>query len=64
MELIDGALWRKSTFSGNGGECVEVGVDAEARVLVRDTKDRRGPVLAFAAAQWERFVALAKADGR
>lgn len=63
MELIDGALWRKSTFSGNGGNCVEVGTDAGARVLVRDTKDRQGAVLEFAAEPWERFVALAKAGG-
>jgi hypothetical protein len=63
MELTDGALWRKSTFSGNGGECVEVAADAEARVLVRDTKDRQGPVLEFGAEPWKRFVAQAKAGG-
>ena len=30
--------WRKSSFSGNGGECVEVGQVRDA-VAVRDTKD-------------------------
>jgi Domain of unknown function (DUF397) len=30
--------WRKSSFSGNGGECVEVGQDLDA-VAIRDTKE-------------------------
>jgi hypothetical protein len=47
--------WRKSSYSGNGGgECVEVG-NAD-RILVRDTRDQAGPVLAFSAAAWERFA--------
>jgi hypothetical protein len=38
--------WRKSSYSGdNGGACVEV-ASADA-VLVRDTTDRSGPVVAF-----------------
>jgi hypothetical protein len=56
------AAWRTSTYSGNGNECVEVASDAEARVLVRDTKNRRGPVLEFTAEPWKRFVAQVKAD--
>jgi hypothetical protein len=57
--------WRKSSYSGgNGGNCIEVGVPAEAaRVLVRDTKDRPGPVLAFAPQAWRRFADQLKADG-
>lgn len=32
--------WRKTSYSGNGGEnCVEVG-DSARNVLVRDTKER------------------------
>ncbi len=51
--------WRKSSYSGNGGgECVEVG--RADRVLVRDTQDRTGPVLAFGEAAWERFAAQVK----
>jgi Domain of unknown function (DUF397) len=47
--------WHKSSYSGNGGgECVEVG--KADRVLVRDTQDRTGPVLAFSVAAWERFA--------
>ena len=48
--------WRKSSYSGdNGGECVEV-ASAEA-VLVRDTTDRDGDVLAVNAAAWRHFTA-------
>jgi hypothetical protein len=48
--------WRKSSYSGNGGSnCVEVGNEPR-RVLVRDTTDRSGPVLAFGPAAWRRFA--------
>jgi len=40
---------------------VEVGAPATAdRVLVRDTKDRGGPVLRFSPAAWRRFAAQVK----
>lgn len=54
MEAID-LRWRKSSYSDNGGECVEVAGQA-ARVLVRDTQDRGGPVLGFAPIAWRRFA--------
>ena len=48
--------WRKSSYSGaNGGSCVEV-ADAARVVLVRDTKDRDGPTLAFSAEAWRAFA--------
>lgn len=52
------ATWRKSSYSGgNGGGCVEVGARAQAgRVLVRDTKDRQGPVLQFTPSAWTQFA--------
>jgi hypothetical protein len=47
--------WRKSSYSGdNGGACVEV-ASAEA-ILVRDTTDRRGPMLTFTADTWRAFT--------
>jgi Domain of unknown function (DUF397) len=52
-EVIEG--WRKSSWSGSES-CVEVRVDAE-QVHVRDSKDRRGPVLTFSHAEWRAFVA-------
>ena len=48
--------WRKSSYSGNsGGQCVEVG-DYAGRILVRDTQDRRGPLLRFTPGAWRRFA--------
>ena len=51
-----GQGWRKSSYSGSdGGACVEVGKDIV--ILVRDTTDRDGATLTFAAETWERFTA-------
>ena len=51
--------WRKSSYSGsNGGECVEVA--SVGAVMVRDTSDRNGPMLAFTAAAWSAFTAAIK----
>ncbi|MDG4797132.1 DUF397 domain-containing protein [Micromonospora sp. WMMD1082] len=47
--------WRKSTRSGSSGNCVEVATPPQV-VMVRDSKDRQGPVLSFTADQWAGFV--------
>ncbi|SCE89501.1 DUF397 domain-containing protein [Micromonospora chokoriensis] len=61
---LTGALWRKSTKSGNnGGSCVEVADNLPGVVLVRDTKDRDGGTLTFEPAAWAGFVDLAKVIG-
>jgi hypothetical protein len=60
MEAMTDPRWRKSSYSDNGGNCVEVG-RAPQGVLVRDTQDRRGPVLAFTTDAWRRFADQAKA---
>lgn len=61
---LTSARWRTSTYSGNGGStCVEVADNLPGRVYVRDSKDRSGPVLAFAPEAWRSFVELAKAHG-
>lgn len=57
MDLSD-ARWRKSTRSGpDGGNCVEVADNLSGVVIVRDSKDPSGPVLAFGPATWRAFVA-------
>jgi hypothetical protein len=57
---VETATWRTSSYSGNnGGACIEV-ADAPGAVLVRDTKDREGPVLAVGAEAWRRFAAKVK----
>ena len=49
--------WRKSSYSGNGGEqCVETASD-EGTILVRDTTDRDGGTLAFTGGAWAKFTA-------
>jgi transcriptional regulator with XRE-family HTH domain len=48
--------WRKSAYSNNGGDCVEVARTGPA-VAVRDSKNPRGPFLAFTPGQWHAFTA-------
>ena len=51
--------WRKSSYSGGeGGNCVEVAATGE--VLIRDTRDRQGPVLTVSARAWREFVGQAQ----
>jgi hypothetical protein len=58
----DSADWRKSTYStANGGSCVEVG-SAVSGVVVRDTTDREGAVLAFPAGAWRALLAEVRAS--
>jgi hypothetical protein len=57
MADLTGAIWRKSTRSGNGGStCVEVAKNLPKIVGVRDSKDPSGPALAFGPAAWRAFV--------
>ncbi|MEV4491167.1 DUF397 domain-containing protein [Micromonospora coxensis] len=53
---LTGAVWRKSTRSGQG-ECVEVADNLPGVVGVRDSKDPTGPVLTFTSRSWRAFVA-------
>jgi len=48
--------WRKSSYSGNGGECVEACVAESGWVLVRDTTNRTGGTLSFRASAWRSFA--------
>jgi len=51
------ALWRKSSYSGNGGQdCVETASD-DGAILVRDTTDRDGVMLSVSPAAWASFTA-------
>lgn len=55
--------WFKSSFSDNGGACVEVAanlVAAHGVVPVRDSKVPAGPVLRVPAASFATFVAGVK----
>jgi uncharacterized protein DUF397 len=57
---VEAGTWRKSSFCASG-ECAEVGTCGHG-VAVRDTQDRSGPVLTFAAGTWARFLGGVKAD--
>ncbi|MEV1320399.1 DUF397 domain-containing protein [Micromonospora arborensis] len=65
MTDLTGAVWRKSTRSGdNGGDCVEVAMNLSGVVAVRDSKDSSGPLLTFTAHAWSDFIAAARREGR
>ncbi|MDP4505512.1 DUF397 domain-containing protein [Nonomuraea turcica] len=61
MISASGLHWTKSSYSTNGGDCVEVAVTT-AGVHVRDSKDPDGPVLTFTPSEFRALVAGAK-DG-
>ncbi|MGW2257747.1 DUF397 domain-containing protein [Streptomyces sp. NPDC004749] len=49
--------WRTSSYTGTEN-CVEVADGDPTDVLVRDTKDRGGPVLHLSPGTWAEFVPL------
>ncbi|KPI17149.1 protein of unknown function DUF397 [Actinobacteria bacterium OK074] len=56
--------WFKSSYSGNGGTCVEVAANLVASrgiVPVRDSKNPAGPVLDFTGVAFSSFVAGVRA---
>ncbi|MFK0292488.1 DUF397 domain-containing protein [Streptomyces sp. NPDC090442] len=54
--------WFKSSYSGNGGQCIEVATNFGSAVPVRDSKDAQGPVLSFSALSWSAFVDQVKRE--
>ncbi len=57
MDDLTHAVWRKSSRSGSGGECVEVANLAGGGQAVRDSKDPAGPALRFTPTEWAAFTA-------
>ncbi|MFI1314843.1 DUF397 domain-containing protein [Streptomyces albidoflavus] len=58
--------WFTSSYSNNGGNCVEVATNLAATqgvVPVRDSKVVSGPVLGVSAAAFSSFVERVKAGG-
>ncbi|MGK4580235.1 DUF397 domain-containing protein [Kitasatospora sp. HPMI-4] len=53
--------WFKSSYSSNGGNCVEAAANLPGVVPVRDSKDPTGPALIFSPEAFAAFVAGVKA---
>jgi hypothetical protein len=53
-------MWRKSSHSGGGNDCVEVSAVAVG-TAVRDSKNPDGPHLRFGCAGWATFLGRARA---
>lgn len=51
--------WRKSSYSGSNGSCVET-ASTSGVILVRDTTDRDGGTLALTAGAWAAFTTSLK----
>jgi hypothetical protein len=57
---LDDLAWRKSSFSGSGGNstgCVEVAPLPEGGIAVRDTKDRTRAAHRHTTPAWQAFLA-------
>ncbi|MFD4789652.1 DUF397 domain-containing protein [Streptomyces sp. NPDC058459] len=64
--MSDTPRWFTSSYSSNGGDCVEVATNLAAAsgvVPVRDSKSRSGAVLNVSAGSFSAFMAGIK-DGR
>lgn len=48
--------WKKAKASSGGGNCVEVALDDDGTVHIRDSKDREGPHLHFSGTAWTSFL--------
>jgi hypothetical protein len=56
------AVWRTSSYTNNGGACVEVADDQPGVVAIRDSKDCNGPILFLAPVQWREFITELRAN--
>jgi hypothetical protein len=54
-QQIEGADWRKSTFSGQHA-CVEVAMLHGGEVAVRHSRQPTGPALVFTPEEWSAFL--------
>jgi uncharacterized protein DUF397 len=55
QDELSRAQWKKSSYSGNSGNCVEV-ANLGAWVAVRDSKDPQGSVLVVTRGEWQMFI--------
>jgi uncharacterized protein DUF397 len=55
------AEWRKSSYSSQDGNCVEVARNLPGLVAVRDSKEPYGPRLVVSMEAWQAFIRKARA---
>lgn len=55
--------FRKSSYSGNNGSCIEFASTGGSTFAIRDSKDKSGPILSFTARDIRAFVTDVR-DGR
>jgi Domain of unknown function (DUF397) len=55
------AVWRKSTHSGQDGNCVEVATNLPGIIAIRDSKNPSGPILCVTCADWAIFLRQTRA---
>jgi Domain of unknown function (DUF397) len=55
--MQDALHWRKSSFSAQNGNCVQLAQLPTGGVAVRDSKDPQGPMLRFTPTEWAAFSA-------
>ncbi len=60
-DLTD-ATWRMSSFSQDGGQCVQAAFLPDGSVALRHSKDPDGSVLIYTPREWDAFLKGAK-DG-
>ncbi|WP_030747122.1 DUF397 domain-containing protein [Streptomyces sp. NRRL F-5135] len=60
VQNLTDADWFKSSYSGNGTNCVEVATGIPTVVPVRDSKDTQGPALVFELSAFAAFVSAVR----
>ncbi len=56
------AEWRKSSYSSQSGNCVEIATNMPGMVAVRDSKNRQGPILVIGHEDWQAITRQIKSE--
>lgn len=62
LDVLRGVEFRKSSYSAQQGNCVEVGIAPDGGRWLRDSKDRSKSAHYFTPAEWHAFL-LGVKDG-